>query len=68
MLLAGRTHPEHSLPRLHGSHRRRQDIPPDSSDHSSRLHARHESQLGRLTCGIGFCPEVLAGADLGAFL
>lgn len=57
---ADRTHPEYSLPRLHGRHRRCQDFPPDQSDHQSWLHACHESQLGRLTLGIGLCPEVLA--------
>lgn len=57
---AGRTHPKHRLPRLHGRHRRRQDLPSDQSDHQSRLHAGHESQLGRLALGIGVCPEILA--------
>ena len=56
----GRTHPEHSLPRLHGRHRRCKDLPPDQSDRQSRLHACDESQLGRLAPGIGLCPEVLA--------
>lgn len=65
---SGRTHPEHSLPRLHGRHRRRKDLPPDQSDRQSRLHACDESELGRLALGIGLCPEVPARAYLGAFL
>lgn len=68
MQFAGRTHAEYSLPCLHGCHRRRQDLPPNPSNHSSRLHACHESQLGRLALGTGLCPEVLARAYLGAFL
>ena len=65
---ADRTDPEHRLPGLHGRHCRRQDLPPDQSDHQSRLHACDESQLGGLALGTGLCPEVLARADLGAFL
>ena len=63
-----RANSEFYLPCLHGSHRRRQDLPPDQSHCSSRVYASYEGQLDHLTSGPGICSEIPAGAHLGAIL
>ena len=65
-LLIDCANPELRLSCIHGRHRRRQDLPPDSSYRQSRVHARHESQLDHVTVGFGVRSEILTRTNMGS--
>lgn len=58
--------PELRIPRLHGHHRRRKDIPSGQGYSQGGFHASHESQLDHITSRSGVRAEVPARTDVGA--
>ena len=62
----GLTHSEYCLFDFDGCYCGCQNVPSGPGDRSSRFYACDESQLGHLAVGSGVCPEIPAGADLGA--
>lgn len=65
---AGGTHPKCRLPCCNGHHCWRSHLPSSARNCPCRFHAGHEGQLDHFAHCAGHCPEVPAGADLGALL